>query len=389
MSRQSGLFMTAIKFGGITMTLKISKTELAGALNALSSYVGKFGLGVSVQDNTLYLFAYTDDGSALARIPCNCPNFEWVYVDGTALSDVVKLADDDVLEMHFSEAGLSLKFRNSTSELRTLSATMPLDLARFCETTALIKGNDLGALSAMTEAASTDEARPNLKGVYLSAEGDTLTAAAADGYILSYTSINAENLTTVKGALYSAKALNRAKRAIKPSEDEPIAIGFGAGSITLSTRRDGVNFLCAVPRVGDGFPDFKAIVKGIKTTLEVQIETRTLDAFLKRASAMGGSIYMQVVNGFLWMMALNTMEERKSLDSVAVGVEGESPLMHYAIGLFKDVSKACAPNGHVTLKFPQNNLGPMLIEGGATVAAMPLMCELKESPFKDLQPALI
>ncbi len=369
------------------MTIKISKTKLAGALNALSPYMGKAGLGVCVQDNTLHLFAYTYDGSALARIPCKCPDFEWVYVDGTALSEVVKLADGDI-EMRFSEAGLSLQFPNSISELRSLMTTVPLELAKFCETSALIKGKDLGMLSAMTEAASTDETRPNLNGIYLSAENGFLTAAASDGYILSYTSVNAENLTTVKGALYSAKALNRAKRAIKPSDDEPIAIGFG-DNITLSTQRDDINVLCTVPRVGEGFPDFKKIVSGLKTTIEVKIESKNLDAFLKRASAIGGSIYMQVVNGFLWMMALDPVEQQKSLDSVTVDVQEEGPLMHYAIGLFKDVIKACVPNGHVTLKFPNQNNSPMIIESGATVVAMPLMCELKESPFKDLQPALI
>jgi hypothetical protein len=59
------------------------------------------------------------------------------------------------------------------------------------------------------------------------------------------------------------------------------------------------------------------------------------------------------------------------------------------LSTLKDVTKACAPNGKVTVVFPQGDKQPLRIKGAATALAMPLVCELTESPFKKAQPALI
>ena len=114
-----------------------------------------------------------------------------------------------------------------------------------------------------------------------------------------------------------------------------------------------------------------------------------MNSLLKRASAIEGSIFFQVVNGFLWFMAANESTEQKCVDSLGVDVQGESVVMHYAPSLLKDTLKACAANGKIKLTFPAVSNAPMLFEGHAAVIAMPLANTLKESPFKNLQPALI
>jgi hypothetical protein len=63
--------------------------------------------------------------------------------------------------------------------------------------------------------------------------------------------------------------------------------------------------------------------------------------------------------------------------------------MHYKESMLRDVLKACAANGYVTLNFPGNSHAPMLIESAASVVAMPLVNDLKTSPFVKLQPTLI
>ena len=112
-------------------------------------------------------------------------------------------------------------------------------------------------------------------------------------------------------------------------------------------------------------------------------------SFLKRANAIDGNVFLQALNGFLWLMAKNDTTKEQCLDSISIDVKGESEVMHYAHGLLKDALKACATNGHVILTFPKSNKSPMLFEGDAAVIAMPLMNPLNESPFKGKQPALI
>jgi len=368
------------------MTINFTRSGLANALGVISPYLGK-SASVRVKDNTFEMFAWTEHGSALARIPCQGEDNNWIYIDGLTLQRLVALADEGVIEINFTETGLTLKFPCSLSEIRSARIGVPFENVKFGKSSGTIKGKDLTLLSMMTEAASTDDTRPNLNGIYIAAEDDAMKAAAADGYILSFGSFGAQKLKA-KGNTYSAKALNRAKRAIKPTDDEDVAIGFHKDGIALSVQRGSADFFFEVPAVGGMFPDYMAIVNGTKKAITVTIETKTIASFLKRASALDGHIYMQVLNGILWLMATNDEKER-SIDSVAVDEKDESVVMHYSASLLKDVAKACAPNGSITLNFPAQNNSPMLIESQTGVVAMPLINELKESPFKDMQPALI
>ena len=240
----------------------------------------------------------------------------------------------------------------------------------------------------MTEAASTEETRPALNGIYLAASKKKLEAAAADGFILACATL-AINSPDASGAIYSVKALNRAKRALKSGdEDEEIAIGFNSHSMTLSAQRYSAEITIDVPRVGGTFPDYKPLLGGDKETI-VEVESKALGAFLKRSAAIQSGIFMQARGGFLWLLTQNELTREKCLDSIPVEAQGESAVMLYAHDLLKNALKACVPNGKVTLSFPQNNKSPMTLGGAATVLAMPLINPLDESPFKGMQPTLI
>lgn len=371
------------------MTIKITRSELLDALRTMSPFLAEI-MSIRINEKNLEMFAYKD-GNVLARIPFKGAkkDVDWMHIDGVAFQQLVGLADEGIIEINFTDKGFSMLHPCSVSEFRsapTLNWASPAN-AKFGNTSATIKGKDLSLLSTMTEAASTDDTRPNLQGIHIAAEDGAVKAAAADGYILSFTTF--ESSIKAKGSLYSVKALNRAKRAIKPADDEDVSIGFHKDGISLSVHRGNADFFIEVPRLEGNFPDYMAIVKGVNKTVTVKVETKTLDLFLKRANAIqDGHIYMQALNGNLWMMATNN-EKEKSLDSAPVETGDESVVMHYSVSLLKDVLKACAANGHVTLNFPEKNNAPMLINGMASVIAMPLVNELKESPFKDLQPTLI
>jgi hypothetical protein len=375
------------------MTIKMKRSELAQLLAVLSPYMpGNFPIaGIRIKNKVLELLTQTDHGSALAQLSCKAKDQEWTFMDGTKLYELAKIADDGVVEMDFTVTGLLLHFPGSISEIRCtkpLFSSMPkLAISANVPT---IKGRDLALLSTMTEAASTDEARPNLNGIFIEATGDEIKAAAADGYILSFASFAERKLEPSKGS-YSVKALLQAKRAIKPVDEEDVAILVSREGMILSVKRENVSFTFSIPRIGDNFPDYMQIVKSATATkdVSVQLDTRVFESFLKRAKAIDGSIYLQAVNGFLWMMAENKAEENKSLDSFAIATTEESPVMFFSAPLLKDVIKACAANGHIELIFPKQTNLPMIITGQTSVIAMPLRNDLKESPFKQLQPALI
>jgi len=377
------------------MTLNFTRSELVPAINALAPYLvskGVVSLRVA-EGGTLDLFACAaiEGGSVLVRVPCNktAKPVPWMHVDGITLQQAIQLADEGALTLDFAADKLTLKYPGSTFELRAL-LTPPItpEKVEFGKTTGHIKTSDLNLLSTMTEAASTEETRPALHGIYLAASKKKLEAAAADGFILACATL-ALDASDATGATYSVKALNRAKRALKSGdEDEEIAIGFNSHSMTLSAQRYSAEITIDVPHVGGTFPDYKPLLGGDKETI-VEVESKALGAFLKRSAAIQSGIFMQARGGFLWLLAQNELTREKCLDSIPVEAQGESTVMLYAHDLLKNALKACVPNGKVTLSFPQTNKSPMTLGGAATVLAMPLVNPLDESPFKGLQPALI
>jgi len=376
------------------MTLNFTRSELVPAINVLTPYlVSKGAISLRVAEGgmlDLFACAAIEGGSVLVRVPCNktAKPVPWMHVDGITLQQAIQLADEGTITLDFAKDKLTLKYPGSTFELRTLTPPITPENIEFGKTTGRIKARDINLLSTMTEAASTEEARPTLNGIYLAASKKKLEAAAADGFILACATL-AINSPDVPGASYSVKALNRAKRALKAGDDdEEIAIGFGSHSITLSAQRYSAEITIDVPHVGGTFPDYKPLLGGDKGTI-VEVETKALGAFLKRSTAIQSGIFMQARGGFLWLLTQNELTREKCLDSIPVESQGESAVMLYAHDLLKNALKACVPNGKVTLSFPQTNKSPMTLGGAATVLAMPLINPLDESPFKGLQPALI
>jgi len=376
------------------MTLNFTRSELVPAINVLTPYlVSKGAISLRVAEGgmlDLFACAAIEGGSVLVRVPCNktAKPVPWMHVDGITLQQAIQLADEGTITLDFAKDKLTLKYPGSTFELRTLTPPITPENIEFGKTTGRIKARDINLLSTMTEAASTEEARPTLNGIYLAASKKKLEAAAADGFILACATL-AINSPDVPGASYSVKALNRAKRALKAGDDdEEIAIGFGSHSITLSAQRYSAEITIDVPHVGGTFPDYKPLLGGDKATI-VEVETKALGAFLKRSTAIQSGIFMQARGGFLWLLTQNELTREKCLDSIPVESQGESAVMLYAHDLLKNALKACVPNGKVTLSFPQTNKSPMTLGGAATVLAMPLINPLDESPFKGLQPALI
>jgi len=376
------------------MTLNFTRSELVPAINALAPYlVSKGAISLRVAEGgmlDLFACAAIEGGSVLVRVPCNktAKPVPWMHVDGITLQQAIQLADEGTINLDFAADKLTLKYPGSIFELRALLTPLVTpEKVEFGKTTGHIKARDINLLSTMTEAASTEEARPALNGIYLAASKKKLEAAAADGFILACATL-ALDASDATGATYSVKALNRAKRALKAGDDEEIAIGFNSHSITLSAQRYSAEITIDVPHVGGTFPDYKPLLGGDKETI-VEVESKALGAFLKRSAAIQSGIFMQARGGFLWLLAQNELTREKCLDSIPVEAQGESAVMLYAHDLLKNALKACVPNGKVTLSFPQTNKSPMTLGGAATVLAMPLINPLDESPFKGMQPTLM
>lgn len=378
------------------MTFKIAKTEFAALLSFVAPYFSAKNrpLCISIQDGNLNLFTSdrVDGGSVLVSAPLGkkIKDRDWFAVDGPNLRERVALAEDGgMIEVSFDSktSSIALTFPSSRAEFRCIPNLTAPSAVKFGKPGATIKGRDLNVLATLTEAASDDEARPTLAGVFIAPHKSELETAAADGFVLSYTSIESQDAKDAAGAVYSAAAINRAKRSLKPADDEEIKLGFDKCGLTVTAQRLGAAVTIHIPVVHTQFVDYKQILN-ISASLEVEIPTAELDRMIKRMKALEGNVYLQVTGGRFWYLIKNE-NTGSAIESFDVGAETESPLMFFQLSTLKDVTKACVPNGKVTIVFPENDRQPLRIKGAATALAMPLVCELKESPFKKAQPALM
>lgn len=378
------------------MTFKIAKPDLAALLSFAAPYFSAKNrpLCISIQDGNLNLFTSdrVDGGSVLVSAPLGkkIKDRDWFAVSGPNLRELVALAEDGgMIEVSFDSktSSIALAFPNSRAEFRCIPNLTAPSAVKFGKPGATIKGRDLNVLAILTEAASDDEARPTLAGVFIAPHKSELETAAADGFVLSYTSIESQDAKDAAGAVYSAAAINRAKRSLKPADDEEIKLGFDKCGLTVTAQRLGAAVTIHIPVVHTQFVDYKQILN-ISASLEIEIPTAELDRMIKRMKALEGNVYLQVTGGRFWYLIKNE-NTGSAMESFDVGAETESPLMFFQLSTLKDVTKACVPNGKVTVVFPENDRQPLRIKGAATALAMPLVCELKESPFKKAQPALM
>ena len=369
------------------MNIKISRKDLQRLLAAVSPYSSD-SASIRIQDGKLELFAQSSQGGAvLARIPVTVNGgMDWKHIPLKTLTDVVQNGDSDA-SLDFTDrlvvTGLGWK---STIFLFPNTVFIPYDIPT---PTQSIEAASLDLMTRMTEAASSDEARESLTGIHIEMKEGILSAACADGFVLSHADLTL-NLPDRPGAIYSVKALNRAKRAI--GKVAWACIGFSDHALLLSSMEGGLEVIAEIPRLNGQFPNYRELIKSwdaAASPAEVPIPTDALTRFMKRAKAIeGDSVILQAVNGRIWMLSENKLAKQKCLDSLPF--EGEDgSIACYALSVLGDALKACSPNGHVKVRFPLRDKAPAMFNGQAQVIAMPLMREFKQSPFEGLQAALL
>jgi hypothetical protein len=285
------------------MSIHFLKSDLAALLAFVNPYLTSKAraLCISIQAGHLKLFASENitGGSVLVSIPLeqDVADRDWLAIDGVTLRDLVSLTDEgESIALDFDAVALKLAYTRSHAELRIASVWTSPDAVKFGTPTVTIKGRDLNVLATITEAASDDFSRPNLQGVFIAPHQGELETAAADGFVLSHAAIQSAQAKDAKGAVYSAEAINRVKRALKPADEEDIQLGIEKSGLTVTAQRDKAQVIMHIPTVTDQFVDYKQLFK-IPQSVSIDLPTSTFEKMLKRMKSLGGNVYFQVTGG--------------------------------------------------------------------------------------------
>ncbi len=249
-----------------------------------------------------------------------------ILVPGRLLADVSKtLPDGEVtLSTREAEADLEIKAGSSKFHLRLLQAD---DFPKFPEVASEPVSLDAHAVAEtigrVAGAASTDEGRPVLTGVFMTADGDSMTMVATDSYRLAVktTKLSSAVASQIE-ANVPARALRELSRLIEAAGDEAkldLWLGenqaiFGCGGTRLASRL-----------IDGQFPNYKQLIPD-KFDHEITVNREELLDVVRRVSQLAqrnAALKLAFAEGELTISA-ETQDLGDAKESMPVSFQGET-----------------------------------------------------------------
>ena len=237
------------------MKLTTKREDLVAKLSIVSRAVSTratiqalSGILLSAADGAVTLGATDNDLSLETTVAATIAEEGTVLLPGRLLAEVARSLGDDTVEIESREAERDVEIRSGSSSfhLRTLAAEdFPRLPAAEAEPGLGIPGPVLEAsIELVARAASRDDMRPVLTGVFVTGSGSELTMVATDSYRLAVKRTELESeLGGELEANIPARALRELGRILATEGAEQATIWllenqavFAAGSITLTTR---------------------------------------------------------------------------------------------------------------------------------------------------------
>lgn len=272
------------------MKFRAERTEFADAavwalrtVGARATLPALSGVRMEVAGDRLLLGSTDLEVSSTLSIPVQAERNGTALVPGRLLGDVVRSLPNAAVSADADADRLHLECGNARFDLRL----MPLDdfpsLAAPDPSTepAVMKAEGFaGRVAQVARAASTDDARPVLTGVYVEATADSMIMAATDSYRLAVLTQPWEQ--DVEGTvLLPRRALDEARRSAEHLGGdvrmtlESSQVGFDFGDRQLVTRL-----------IEGSFPAFRQLIpNGFERRLEV--ERADLIEVVRRVSVVG------------------------------------------------------------------------------------------------------
>jgi DNA polymerase III subunit beta len=272
------------------MKFRAERTEFAEAaawalrtVGARATLPALSGVRMEVAGDRLLLGSTDLEVSSSLSIPVQAMREGTALVPGRLLGDVVRSLPNAAVSADADSDRLHLECGNARFDLRL----MPLEDFPALATPsadaepAVLKADEFaGRVAQVARAASTDDARPVLTGVYVEASADSLVMAATDSYRLAVLTVDWQQ--DVEGTvLLPRRALDEARRSAEQLGGEVRMtlegnqVGFDFGDRQLVTRL-----------IEGSFPPFRQLIpSGFERRLEV--DRADLIEVVRRVSVVG------------------------------------------------------------------------------------------------------
>ena len=237
------------------MKLTTKREELVAKLSTVSRAVSTraatqalSGVLIEADEGSVTLSATDLDLGLRTTVEATIESGGSVLLPGKLLAEVARSLADDTVEIETREAERDVEIRSGSSSfhLRTLPAEdfPKLPSAEGGDPIRIPASALAESIDLVARAASRDDMRPVLTGVFVTAQGKEMTMVATDSYRLAVKRTELESpLSGEIEANIPARALRELARVLSAEGVEEAAITlqqnqaiFEAGSITLTTR---------------------------------------------------------------------------------------------------------------------------------------------------------
>ncbi len=233
------------------MKVIVKREDLAQGLRAVARAISSrttlpvlSNVLVATDENRLRLSATDLELAITAWVPAQVEEEGATTVPARTFSDLVGILSADVLRLNYDDDRRTLHVHGGSSEtdIRCIEADEfpPLPAPELDAGVVVSVADFREMVQQVGFAASSDDARPVLTGVFLQVEGDTLTAAASDGYRLSVRKLSVQNGGGAGLSLIvPARALNEVARAAREDEEPVVMVAPpGRGQIVFRVGND-------------------------------------------------------------------------------------------------------------------------------------------------------
>ncbi len=261
------------------MKVIVKREDLAQGLRAVARAISSrttlpvlSNVLVATDENRLRLSATDLELAITAWVPAQVEEEGATTVPARTFSDLVGILSADVLRLSYDDDRRTLHVHGGSSEtdIRCIEADEfpPLPAPELDEGVVVSVGDFREMVQQVGFAASSDDARPVLTGVFLQVEGGTLTAAASDGYRLSVRKLSVQNGGGADLSLIvPARALNEVARAARDDEEAVVMVAPpGRGQVVFRVGSD----VEVVSQLIEGeYPPYEQIIPQRYTTRTV------------------------------------------------------------------------------------------------------------------------
>ena len=233
------------------MKIIVKREDLAQGLRAVARAISSrttlpvlSNVLVATDEDRLRLSATDLELAITAWVPAKVEEEGATTVPARTFSDLVGLLPEGLLRLTYNESNRTLHVHGGASEtnIRCIEAEEfpPLPTPELTQGVVISVNDFREMVQQVVFAASTDDARPVLTGVLLELKGETLTAAASDGYRLSVRKIAVENGAAEPFSLIvPARALSEVARAVRDSDETIVMVAPpGRGQVVFRVGDD-------------------------------------------------------------------------------------------------------------------------------------------------------